>query len=47
MVVDSAPENPHPRWVQAQVLAAPAHLALVLPVGKKAKNFIQIENLKR
>ena len=47
MAVDSTPENPHPRWVQAQVLAAPAHPVLVLPVDKKVKNFTQRENLKR
>ena len=35
MAVDSAPERPHPRWVQAQVLAALAHPVLALPVDKK------------
>ena len=37
MAVDSAPERLRPRWVQAQVLAARAHLVLVLPVDKKVK----------
>ena len=35
MAADSAPERPHPRWVQAQVLVARVHPVLALPVGKK------------
>jgi hypothetical protein len=35
MAADSAPERLHPRRVQTQVLAAPAHRVLALPVDKK------------
>ena len=47
MVVDFLPESLRPRWVQAQVLAARVHPVLALPVDRKVKNIIQIENLKR
>lgn len=34
MAADSAPERLHPRWAQAQVLAARVHPDLVRPVDK-------------